>query len=79
MSEDEVALLGDAMDRIDLELVAAERAGDVKTQIDMLRQRGMAWRAWAQMLQRNGRDSHGAILAAQRDELTADELEAGAL
>ena len=78
MTSEQLRILGDRMDAIDDELYAAERAGNVSAQIAALRERARCWREWAEHVKKAGRDNAGAILAAQRDENNALQLEAGA-
>lgn len=77
MSSEQLRILGDRMDELDTELYEAERAGDVSRQIAALRERGRCWREWGEHLTKSGRDNVGAILSAQRDETTAQQLEDG--
>ncbi|WP_445186777.1 hypothetical protein ACTXG6_06080 [Pseudonocardia sp. Cha107L01] len=79
MNHDEMRILGDRMDELDIELFEAQKAGNTSAQIVALRERAHAWREWGQLLDKAGRESHGAELAAQRDEITAAELAGGAL
>jgi hypothetical protein len=71
----ELRTLSGRMDRLDDELVAAERAGNASERIALLRERARAWRAYSTLLGQAGRDSVGATLAAMRDETTALQLE----
>lgn len=79
MTGEQLRILGDRMDEIDTELYTAERAGDEPRQIAGLRERARCWREWADHLEKSGRESYGAILAAQRDDTSADRLAGGAL
>jgi hypothetical protein len=70
-----LALLGDRMDEIDVELAAAEQAGDTARQFAALVRRADAYRDYGRLLERQCRDSIGAELAAQRAERAAAALE----
>jgi hypothetical protein len=63
--------LAGRMDRLDDELTAAERAGNVAERIALLRERARAWREYGRLLDKAGRDASGAILGAMRDETSA--------
>ena len=78
MTSEQLRILGDQMDKLDDELYTAQRAGHVSAQVAALRERARCWREWAAHLEKAGRDSYGAILAAQRDETHALQLEGGA-
>ncbi|WP_445186776.1 hypothetical protein ACTXG6_06075 [Pseudonocardia sp. Cha107L01] len=69
--------MSDRMDRLDDDLWAAERAGDVGEQIKCLYSRAVGWYRFAEILRQAGRDTTTAITAARRDETTARQLEAG--
>jgi hypothetical protein len=56
----------------------AERAGNISAQVACYRERARAWRRYAALLEAAGRDGSGAVMAAQRDENRARELERGA-
>lgn len=77
MTDEQLRILGDAMDRLDTELYAAERADNVSAQIATLRERARCWREWGELLEKAGKDNYGAILAALRDETHAQQLEGG--
>lgn len=75
MNAEQLAILGDAMDALDDELIAAEKSGHVSAQIATLRERARVWRDYGRLLEAAGSDSHGAELAALRDEANAHQLE----
>jgi hypothetical protein len=74
----ELKKLSGAMDELDVALYAAERAGDIETQIRVLNARAKGWYTFGELLRVAGRDTTTAITAAHRDETTAAHLEAGA-
>lgn len=73
-----LTLLTDEMDAADSEVWAAEKAGDTTAHIVALRERSLLWRKYAELLTSIGAESHGAVLAAQRDLTTAQQLADGA-
>jgi hypothetical protein len=74
-----LAILGDAMDKVDQELYAAERAGDVTTQIAALLERAVCWESYADLCRELGTgELLGAQLSARRDRTTALNLQAQA-
>lgn len=79
MNDDAFELLTEAMDVVDDELRAAELIDDLPGQIVALRERAKLWRRYGEILTAAGRDSVGAELAAQRDEISADTLARGAM
>lgn len=74
-----ISQIADQLSALDLELFAAEKDDDVTAQVVALRARGRVWRSWADHLERTGRDATPAILASQRDAISADRLADGAL
>jgi hypothetical protein len=73
--EELLRLLGDRMDKIDLELIEAERTGDVSREIVAHRERARAWRDYAGFPRLRCLEASGAVLAARRNEDTAFQLE----
>lgn len=71
-------ILGDDMDRVDLELFDAERAGNRSQQIACLFERAAIWLRYGQLLTSAGQDAVGAALSAQRDRANALRLQAEA-
>jgi hypothetical protein len=67
------------LNALDDELGAAERAGTVSAQVAILRERSRVWQAWADRLLADNREATPAVLAAQRDAISADRLAGGAL
>lgn len=79
MSADEVRLITEAMHRVDLELYEAERESNVSAQIVATKERAQLWRRYARYLESAGAESYPAILAAQRDDISAATLAREAL
>jgi hypothetical protein len=75
----ELKKLSDEMDRLDDELFAAEKAGNISEQIALLYQRARGWYQFGELQRTAGRDWHTAIISAQRDETSARQLQDGAL
>ncbi|MGH3965079.1 MAG: hypothetical protein ACRDRY_17775 [Pseudonocardiaceae bacterium] len=78
MTDAELDILTEEMDHVDLDLFDAERAGDAAGQARLLRERAGLWRRYGRLRESAGRESTGAELSAQRDEITARQLERGA-
>jgi septal ring factor EnvC (AmiA/AmiB activator) len=79
MSDDEMLRIAATLNDLDDQLWAAERADNVTEQVAVLRERSRVWRSWADQLLASGREAHPAILASQRDAISADRLAGGAL
>lgn len=79
MTAEERVRVADKLNKLDDELAAAERQGTVSAQVAILRERSRVWRSWADFLEQTGREAHPAILASQRDAISADRLADGAL
>lgn len=79
MTAEERVRVADKLNKLDDELAAAERQGAVSAQVAILRERSRVWRSWADFLEQTGREAHPAILAGQRDAISADRLAGGAL
>ena len=62
----ELSLLTDAMDEIDVALIAAEKAGDVTARILALRESVHLWRRYASLLDAAGRQRRDPGRAARR-------------
>lgn len=73
----DMSRIADALGKLDIELFEAEKADNLSTQITVLRERSRVWREWADLLERDGRESWPAILASQRDAISADQLSKG--
>lgn len=71
----ELTRLSNRMDQLDDLLWAAERASNKPDQIKALRERSALWFRYAEIERTAGRDHVPATSAAQRDEVTADQLE----
>jgi septal ring factor EnvC (AmiA/AmiB activator) len=78
-SSEEMVRIAAKLNALDDQLSAAERADNLSDQVAVLRERSRIWRAWADMLEQTGREAHPAILASQRDAISADRLTGDAL
>jgi hypothetical protein len=78
MTAEEMTEIAARLNALDDELGAAEQQGTVSAQVAILRERSRVWRWWADRLLADGREAHPAILASQRDAISADRLEGGA-
>lgn len=68
--------LNTAMGKVDVELHAAEVAGDTALRIRLLHRRAALWRDYHRLLELDGKVGSGAELAALRAEHTARPLAA---
>lgn len=73
------AQIAEAMHIADVELLEAEREGNVSGQITALRERAQLWRQYAAYLAAAGVENYPAILSAQRDDISAATLATEAL
>lgn len=71
--------LTEAMHRVDSDLYAFERDGNVSGRVASLRERAQIWEQYAELLATAASDSTAAKLSAQRDLTTACQLSDGAL
>lgn len=76
---EEMKKIAAKLNELDDQLSAAERQGNLSAQVAVLRERSQVWRAWADRLLADNREAHPAILASQRDAISADRLAGGAL
>jgi septal ring factor EnvC (AmiA/AmiB activator) len=79
MTDEEMLRIAATLNELDDQLSAAERADNLSDQVAVLRERSRVWRSWADLLEQTGREAHPAILASQRDAISADRLAGGAL
>jgi hypothetical protein len=75
MTAAELDTLGDQMLAADIELFQAQKAGDVDRQITALRTRSAIWASYRRHLAATDQDWSGVAMAAQRDRISAAELE----
>ena len=79
MTDEEMVRIAAALNDLDDQLWAAEKADNVSEQVAVLRERARVWRRWADHLEQSGRDNYPAVLSAMRDDISADRLAEGAL